>query len=103
MRVVWFTTTLRGPELRDEHLELVKGMRELAEATPGFLEWHAWDGPGDGSSAGLIAFASEDALTAWREHPDHHAVHRRGEESVYASFDVRILDLVRQSTWEWKG
>ena len=100
MRMVLFSTTLRHDDVREEHARMVTAMRELAEATPGFVAWHEVVSPDADTATGLIAFESEDALAAWREHPDHAAVHQRGEEAVYRSFQVQIYELVRENTWE---
>lgn len=99
MRLVLFSTTLRHDEVRDEHREMVESMRELAEATPGFVAWHDVVAADPDTSSGVIVFDSEESLAAWREHPDHGAVHQRGEDAVYRSFDVQIYELVRENTW----
>lgn len=78
---------------------MVEAMRDLAEATPGFVAWHDVVAPDPDTSMGAILFESEESLSAWREHPDHAAAHQRGEDAVYRSFNVQIYELVRENVW----
>lgn len=102
MRLVHFTTTLADPEHESEHREMIASMRALAEGTPGFVEWRDL-GSGDDHAEGLILFETEEGLAAWRDHPDHVEIHRRGREAVFGSFRVRIFEMVRESAWDRPG
>jgi len=98
--VLHFTTTLRDPSTQGRHDEMVRQMRELAERTPGYLGWYEppSDGPGAPPS-GVLVFDSQESLGAWRDDPLHGQIHVEGEEAVYSSFDVTILEPVRRNTW----
>lgn len=100
MVLLHFTTTLRDPSTQAAHGRMVEQMRELADATDGFLGW--FPGPAAGAvDSGVLAFESEESLAAWRDHPLHGEIHGRGEESVYASFDVRVFEQVRENRWAY--
>lgn len=102
MIILLFSTTARDDAVRDEYERMEARMRELAAATPGFVSWRDYTAP-DGEAIGVVEFESEDALAAWRDHPDHAAVHKRGRDAVYASYRVRICRLVRESSFDWSG
>jgi heme-degrading monooxygenase HmoA len=49
----------------------------------------------------VLRFEDEDALAAWRDHPDHGEAHRRGVEEVYSSYQVEICERVRHAEFTW--
>jgi heme-degrading monooxygenase HmoA len=96
-----YTTTLRDESLRAEHENMKRRMRALAESVPGFLGEEDYRNEADGSTLGILRFEDEAALAAWRDHPDHGAVHNRGVDSVYASYTVEVFERVRDASFTW--
>ena len=56
-------------------------MRAPAEGMPGFVSFKTFRAD-DGERVSVIEFASEEALRAWREHPEH----RKAQELGRATF-----------------
>lgn len=84
MVVVIFRSRLRddaGPDYGATAARMV----ELARALPGFVSFQHYAAD-DGERVSLIEFASDDAVRAWREHPEHLEAQRRGRSDWYASY-----------------
>ena len=97
-QLVSFNATLLDESLMPTHMRMVVGMRELAEAIDGFVEWRdCYDGL---TYWGFVVFASHDAAMAWKGHPTHGAIHQQGEASVYSSFGTQVFELVRDASWQ---
>ena len=76
MIILLYTVVPRGEAQREAHEEMTRKMQDLAEATSGFLGAEFFARP-DGGSFGVFRFEDEQALAAWRDHPDHAETHRR--------------------------
>ncbi len=98
MIVLLFSTVPRNDGVRAEHEDMKRAMRALAEDVPGFLGWDEYEEAG-GGTFGVLRFESEAALAAWRDHPDHMEIHRRGVEDVYASYRVEVCERVRDASF----
>jgi heme-degrading monooxygenase HmoA len=98
MQLVSFRATLQDASLTPTHEQMVAGMRDLAEAIDGFVEWReGYDGL---TYWGFVVFASPEAALAWKGHPTHGAIHRQGEDSVYSEFGTQVFELVREASWQ---
>jgi antibiotic biosynthesis monooxygenase (ABM) superfamily enzyme len=121
MVIVLIRTQLRPDADVAAHDQLDARMFELVQTIPGFVSARSYSsddiderseelGGGDpaGSAGGaggnaprgidrisLIRFASGDALRAWREHPEHREVQRRGRDEFFAAYDVEVCDVTR--------
>ena len=42
----------------------------------------------DGEILAVVEFASAEALTAWRDHPDHRTAQQRGRNDLYAEYEI---------------
>jgi len=40
------------------------------------------------SQLAVVEFASAEALTAWRDHPDHHKAQQRSRNDFYAEYEI---------------
>jgi heme-degrading monooxygenase HmoA len=98
--VLLFTTVPRDDVARSNHEEMTRQMHALADATPGFVDAEYYPRP-DGGTFGVLRFEDEKALAAWRDHPDHAAVHQRGVDEVYASYRVEVCERIREARFEW--
>ena len=99
MVLIVYRTVLRSPDFEADHHEMTTLLYELAASTPGFVGVETFTRD-DGETVGLLRFESEDAVTAWREHPDHQRTHVRGVEEVYRSYRVEVYHLVRQAGFD---
>ena len=72
-----------------------RGMRELAEAMPGFISFKTFQAE-DGERVSLIEFESEDTLQSWREHPEHQKSQELGRTKFYDDFQIQVCSILRQ-------
>lgn len=69
-------------------------MVELVQQHPGFISRTSWTAP-DGTEVTIARFASEEAVTAWRAHPEHLQVQQLGRKRFYESYRVEVCAPVR--------
>jgi heme-degrading monooxygenase HmoA len=96
-QLVSFSVRLRDGSCVDDHVDMVRRMRQLAEQIDGFVEWR------DASDAttywGFVVFESEQAAQLWKRDPMHGAIHQQGEDGVYDEFHTEVFQLVRENHW----
>jgi heme-degrading monooxygenase HmoA len=71
-------------------------MEELARAQPGFLGIDSARSP-DGLGITVSYWESEEAIAAWKAHPEHAEVQRRGRDEWYEWFTTRVARVERAS------
>jgi heme-degrading monooxygenase HmoA len=96
MIVVTFRNRLAPGHDADDYEIRARRMRELVETIPGFVSFRAYAAD-DGERLALIGFENQEALRAWREHPEHREAQRRGREDYYSEYHLQICELVRES------
>lgn len=94
MVIVIVRTRMRPDADRATYDALGGRMFELVQTLPGFLGATEYTAP-DGEVLGLIRFASQEALLAWREHPEHVVVQERGRAEFYAAYTIEVCEVVR--------
>ena len=99
MIMIVYRTVVRSPEYERDHAEMTELLDDLAARTPGFIGTETFQG-GPGETIGMMRFESEEAVAAWRDHPDHQRTHVRGVEEVYSSYRVEVFELVRQAGFD---
>lgn len=67
-------------------------MLELARQQPGFLGYEI--ARQDGFGISVSYWSSLDAISAWRNHPEHRAIHPRADE-WYADSCIRVCKVER--------
>ncbi len=98
MVLVLFRSQLR-PESGDEYAETATRMEALVRTLPGFVSFKSYTAQ-DGDRLSVGAFESEEALQAWRRHPDHLAAQKRGRDAFYQFFDIQVAEVVRSYGFE---
>ena len=93
-----FRNRLR-PEAAKEYAPWAERMVELASAMPGFVSVKTFAAH-DGERVTIAEFESEEALAAWREHPEHREAQRLGRESFYSEFELTTCVPLR--AWKFK-
>ncbi|WBL76364.1 antibiotic biosynthesis monooxygenase [Bradyrhizobium xenonodulans] len=86
---------LRDGVSLEEHDRLGGRMYEIVSRLPGFLSVKSFKAE-DGEELTVFRFASEDALEAWRTHPDHIETMKRGHAEFYASGFLQICKVIRE-------
>ena len=102
MMVVLFDTEPRADIDAAEYKSAAERMFSLASQMPGFVSAKHYSSS-DGESFTMVKFESEEALEAWRRHPEHVAVQRRGREEFYEHYWVLVCKSVREYEWRRGG
>lgn len=91
MYVVIFRASIRS--LDDEYASVAARMRKLAMEQFGCLEFHAVAEGRD--EVALSYWPSEEAIRAWKAHPEHVLAQKAGRERWYASYSVQVARVTR--------
>ncbi|MCP3371272.1 antibiotic biosynthesis monooxygenase family protein [Bradyrhizobium cajani] len=83
-----------NPDVQDEYGPMARHMSELARTIPGYVA-HKGFVAEDGERVTIVEFETEEALHAWRRHPEHVKAKRRGIESFFASYSFQICNVIR--------
>jgi heme-degrading monooxygenase HmoA len=81
------------PGVREDYLALVERMNELARSIPGYIS-HKGFFAEDGERVTIVEFEWEDALRAWRQHPEHVAAQRKGRTEYYSEYHLQTCRLL---------
>lgn len=93
MIVVVFRSRLReGVEAEIE--QVGQRMYALASAIPGFVSYKDY-AAADGENVAIVAFESLESLAAWRDHPEHREIQRRGREEFFAEYRIQVCTVLR--------
>lgn len=76
------------------YAEAAARMLELAREQPGFLGVESARGE-DGLGITVSYWASEAAILAWKQHPEHTAIRERGRSTWYARCHTRVCRVER--------
>jgi heme-degrading monooxygenase HmoA len=101
MVVVIFRSRLRD-DAGPDYAATAARMVELARGMPGFVSFQHYAAD-DGERVSLIEFASDDAVRAWREHPEHLEAQRRGRSDWYASYRLTTCTPLRDVAFPPRG
>ena len=95
---VVFTSVRRPGD--DGYDEAAGRMDELARRQPGYLGHDSARDPGPGGLGITVSYwASEAAADGWRREAEHAAIQRRGRDSWYEWYSVRVATVTRQHGW----
>ena len=86
---------LRPDASIDEHDKLGERMYGIVSQLPGFLSVKSFKSD-DGDELTVFGFSSEDALEAWRTHPEHVDAMKRGHAEFYVSGLLEVCKVIRQ-------
>jgi heme-degrading monooxygenase HmoA len=87
------------PGVREEYLELVARMNELAARMPGYVS-HKGFFADDGERVTIVEFESEQATRAWRNHPEHAQAQWRARREFYAEYSIQVCEVLRDSKFK---
>jgi heme-degrading monooxygenase HmoA len=79
----------------DEHNRIGERMYGIVSRMPGFLSIKSFKAE-DGEEITVFRFASEEALEAWRTHPEHVETMKRGHAEFYTSGFLQICKVIRE-------
>ncbi len=98
MVVVVFRSRLRE-DAGEDYPRIAERMERLVSAMPGFISFKTFTAA-DGERLALGEFESEEAVAAWREHPEHREAQRRGRADFYERFRLQILTPLRDTRFK---
>ena len=78
-----------------EYNRLAERMYNIVSGLPGFLSVKSFKAA-EGEELTVFRFASEEALEAWRTHPEHVETMKRGHAEFYASGFLQICKVIRE-------
>lgn len=90
-----------SPQEREEYNTTGARMMEIATAMPGFISFREYKHP-DGEFIGVTEWASVEALTQWREHPEHRKAQARGRELFYTEYELVTCKPLREYSFKQK-
>jgi heme-degrading monooxygenase HmoA len=93
--IIIFTSKLRADIDLHEYDLWATRMVELVEQHPGFLSRTSWTAP-DGTEVTIARFASEEAVAAWRTHPEHLQAQQLGRSTFYEFYRIEVCTPVRE-------
>ena len=96
-RVTIFRSRLR-PEAVESYRPVAEHTEELARSMPGFTEIKTFTAD-DGERVSLVTFASAEEHEAWRVHPEHRAVQRRGREEFYQDYCIEVCQVISERSF----
>jgi heme-degrading monooxygenase HmoA len=74
---------------------------ELAVAgVPGYVSHFGFRDASSGEGVTVAYFSSEEAVVAWRDHPDHVRARELGRELFYDDYSLEIAVLERGYAWK---
>lgn len=91
-----------NPETQFEYASMAKHMSELARTIPGYLSHKGFIAE-DGERVTIVEFESEEALHAWRVHPEHAKAKKRGIDSLFTSYSFQICSVLRSRAFPAKA
>lgn len=94
MVVVIFTAKVRADADLKEYGRQARRMVELVQQGQGFISLTTSTGP-NGEEIIIARFTSEEAVTAWRTHPEHLQAQELGRSRIYASYRVEVCATIR--------
>jgi heme-degrading monooxygenase HmoA len=91
MYAVVFTSRLSEDD--EGYEEAARRMLELCGQQKGFVSAESARGP-DGHGITVCLWESLEAIDAWREHPEHRATQREGEQRWYDRWDTMVCEVL---------
>jgi heme-degrading monooxygenase HmoA len=99
MVIVLIRTRLRADADLASYGTLNERMDALVREIPGYIDAKGYTSS-DGDEVSMIRFESQDALRAWRDHPEHREVQALGKSQFYAAYRVEVCEVVRAYAFE---
>jgi heme-degrading monooxygenase HmoA len=101
MIVIVFRSRL-APGIDDDYIPVAERMSELAATMPGYISHKGFTAE-DGERVTIVEFENEEAIRAWRMHPEHREAQRRGRDSFYSEYRIQVCSVARQSEFKANG
>ena len=91
-------TSLHTPDAAEDYAIAAQRMLELVREQPGFLGVESARGS-DGLGITVSYWASEAAILAWRDHPEHRDIRELGRSTWYQRYSTRVTRVERDYSY----
>jgi len=86
---------------KDEYLDIAAKLKEQLVQMPGFLSIERFQSlVNEGKLLSLSFWEDEKSLINWKKNFDHMAAQKKGRESIFKDYRIRIVDVKRDYTLE---
>lgn len=103
MIVVIFEVTMK-PGKGDAYFDLAAALRPELEKIDGFISVERFESLSTpGKYLSYSVWRDEEAVRAWRAHPDHARAQALGRAEIFADFRIRVAQVIRDYGREGEG
>ena len=95
MTVAVIFTSRRTVDQDAEYAAMAARMEELARVQPGFVDMISVRDPRTRVGVTVAYFEDEEAVRAWKAHPEHAEAQRQGIAHFYEEYHVTVADVRR--------
>ena len=100
MVIVLLEHRLRADIDKAEWEQAFTRMVGLASKMPGFISINGY-AAADGSGLAVARFESEEAVQAWKTHPEHVKTQARGREAFFESYKLTVATpIIREYSFQ---
>jgi heme-degrading monooxygenase HmoA len=93
MVIALFEFRLRADIDVAEWEQTFERMVGLASEMPGLISIDGYDSP-DGMRLAVVRYESDEALQAWKNHPEHAQAQARGREAFFDAYRVTVASSI---------
>lgn len=91
-------------ERQARYLELAAELRRELEKIEGFIDIERFQSLSiEGKILSLSWWESEDAVLAWKRNVLHQAAQREGQQTIFASYRIRVAEVIRDYSSETRN
>lgn len=84
---------------KEEYLKIAAELRELLENRDGFISIERFQSlTEEGKILSLSFWRDEAAIEKWRNESDHRVAQKKGKESLFESYRIRVAEVARDYT-----
>ena len=85
------------PGKQEAYFAFAEAMQTEVEKIDGFLGVERFQSCVDSNKfVSVSRWRDEAAVAAWRAQPDHRTAQERGKNEIFESFELRVVNLVRE-------
>jgi heme-degrading monooxygenase HmoA len=86
---------------QSEYLEIASKLKEQLVSMPGFISVERFESlVNDGKLVSLSFWETEESLIFWKKNFDHMNAQKKGRESIFKDYRIRIANVERDYTKE---
>jgi len=84
---------------KEEYLKIAAGLRSFLENRDGFISIERFQSLSEeGKILSLSFWYNEEAIEKWRNLLEHRTAQKKGKESLFHSYRIRVAQIVRDYT-----